>query len=221
MKSTFKILLAGILFTGLLLGCNQPATDEKVTLPFYNTPDFTPEWIKEEEAGYQNIHQIANFEFVNQLGQQVNNNTFEGKIYVADFFFTICPSICPKMTNNLLQIQKAFDKDDDIMILSHSVTPKIDSVGQLFSYANTNKIDSDKWHLVTGDQREIYDMARKSYFAEKAEGYDKPVDAFVHTENFILVDHRKRIRGIYNGTLAVELKRLIADIQTLKTELKH
>ena len=199
------------------LACTQQ--EEIVTLPFYNTPDFTPEWIYENDIKYNSIHQITEFEFTNQHGEAISNETFDGKIYVADFFFTTCPGICPEMTNNLLTIQEFFQSDKEIMILSHSVTPWVDSVARLEIYAELNGIDAKKWHLVTGDKDKIYEIARKYYFAEKSEGYDKSPEAFVHTENFLLIDYQRRIRGIYNGTLAVEMERLIADINTLKKEL--
>ena len=213
------VIRAGKVFTLILFLISCAAKEETLTLPFYNSPDFTPEWISENEPGYKDIHQVAEFRFINQSGEFVDNKTFDRKIYVTDFFFTICPGICPKMTSNLLTIQESFRLDEDVLILSHSVTPWVDTVGQLKTYAELNEIDQKKWHLVTGDANEIYEMARKYYFAERSEGYDKSSDEFLHTENFLLIDHHRRIRGIYNGTLAVEMDRLIADIHTLKKEL--
>ena len=111
-------------------------------------------------------------------------------------FFTSCPGICPKMTNNLLTVQEFFRFDEEVLILSHSVTPEIDDVSRLKTYAGLNGIDQKKWHLVTSDQDKVYEMARKYYFAEKSDGYNKPPQAFVHTENFLLIDYKRRIRGI-------------------------
>ncbi len=206
-----------LVFIVFLISC--AGKEETSTLPFYNTPDFTPEWIDEEEPRFGDIHQIGEFRFMNQSGEFVDNKTFDGKIYITDFFFTTCPGICPKMTGNLSTIQEAFRNDDDVLILSHSVTPWVDTVGQLQTYASLNEIDPEKWHLVTGDADKIYEMARKYYFAERSEGYNKSSDEFLHTENFLLIDHLRRIRGIYNGTLAVEMDRLMTDIHTLKREL--
>ncbi len=221
MKARIYNCIAFLFSITIVIGCNPPDHHETITLPFYNSPDFTPEWIEEDQKAFSTIHKIDTFKLVNQLGQEITNETFDGKIYVADFFFTICPGICPKMTDNLLAVQKAFEEDREVMILSHSVTPRIDSVAQLKTYAETNNISAKKWHLVTGSKEKIYHMARRSYFAEKAAGYDKPIEAFVHTENFILIDHQRRIRGVYNGTLKVEVERLIEDIRTLKKESPH
>jgi protein SCO1/2 len=203
------------IFWIIAVACSVNQEAEDVKLPFYNQADFTPEWINEEDSNYNQIHKIADFQFINQDSIIVTNQTFEGNIYVADFFFTICPSICPKMTSNLDIVHKEFKNRDDVMILSHSVMPWVDSVSVLKKYAIDKGVDSERWHFVTGDKNEIYDLARSSYFAEKEIGLLKENDAFLHTENFILVDKKGRIRGVYNGTLPLEMKRLITDIKTL------
>lgn len=189
-----------------------------IALPYFNTPDFTPQWLSTAEVNAAETHSIAPFAFTNQNGVVVVNSTFAGKVYVADFFFTSCGSICPKMTRNMASLQEAFSSESDLLLLSHSVTPEIDSVPRLKQYAESMGVNDNKWHLVTGDQAEIYELARKSYFAEERIGYDKGVDAFLHTENFILVDRNGHIRGIYNGTLGVEVTRLIEDIEMLLNE---
>ena len=198
--------------------CNSnPETQNRVdSLPFYNSAEFTPEWIPENSKDYQSIHQIAPFAFYNQNGELVNNQTVTGKIYVTDFFFTTCPSLCPKLTGNMSRLQEEFRNDDEILLVSHTVMPWVDSVDVLRNYGERMEIDPNKWLLLTGEAESIYQMARKSYFAELEVGYSRSPDEFIHTENFILVDQLGRIRGIYNGTLGLEIRRIIEDIKLLK-----
>lgn len=210
MKKVY-ILLSLISFC-FVISCQQPETQTR--LPFYNSADFTPEWIEKSDASYEQIHTIADFNFTNQEGKAVSNETLKGNIYVADFFFTICPSICPKMTSNLSRIQEGFS-GDKVKLVSYSVMPWADSVSVLKNYAEVKGIDNSQWHLLTGETEAIYDLARQSYFAEKEIGLDKSSDEFLHTENFILVDKMGRIRGVYNGTLGLEMTRLSQDIKTL------
>jgi len=162
-------------------------------------------------------HKIADFKLVNQNGDTITQKNYEGKIYVADFFFTTCPSICPIMTKNMVAIQKEIINDDDVMLLSHSVTPEIDSVKQLKKYALEKGVKDKKWNLVTGDKKQIYELARKSYLAVKTTGDGGPFD-MVHTENFILIDKEKRIRGFYDGTDSNDIERLLEEINILKEE---
>ena len=212
----YKIsLLASSIFLTLVISCNKTDVEK---LPFYNSPDFTPEWIKNGSGANGEIHNIAPFSFTNQNNETVTQETFSNKIYVADFFFTSCPGICPKLTKNMSDLQEYFINDEEILLLSHTVTPWMDTVAQLKNYAENNDIIDGKWHLVTGDQEKLYTIARKYYFAEMDEGYNKTADDFLHTENFILVDKQRRIRGVYNGTLSVNVNRLIKDIELLKHE---
>jgi protein SCO1/2 len=155
---------------------------------------------------------------INQNGEHITDKSVEGKIYVVDFFFTSCPGICKKMTNNMMDVQAAFKYDSDVLILSHSVTPENDSVTILKNYADGNGIISGKWHLLTGERKAIYDLGRKSYFTEEDLGEERTEDEFLHTENFVLIDQNKRIRGIYNGLKKADVAQLIEDIQTLKLE---
>jgi protein SCO1/2 len=187
-------------------------------LPFFNTPDWSPEWIEKNNTEYQKIHQIPAFNFKDQEGNIISNNTVNGKIYVANFFYTKCRGICPKMTTNMSLLQEAFKNDTMILLLSHSVTPELDSITVLKNYAILNKVDSKKWHLLTGDKNEIYALAKQQYFAGDSVGFYQTGNEFLHTENFILVDQKRRIRGVYNGTLAIEIDRIKEDIQTLKLE---
>tara|TARA_Y100000992_G_C21193807_1_gene456919 strand:- start:214 stop:888 length:675 start_codon:yes stop_codon:yes gene_type:complete len=191
-------------------------------LPQKKLPVFQPAMVNYElvDSTIQHIkkfHRIADFELINQNGKTVTHENFNGKIYVADFFFTTCPTICISMTDNLLKVQKEIQNNPNILLISHSVTPKIDSVTQLKKYAIEKGVNDKKWHLVTGDKKEIYKLARKSYLAVKDEGDGGPFD-MIHTENFILVDPDKRIRGFYDGTDSKEIKRLLLEIKILNSE---
>jgi|TARA_Y100000768_G_scaffold147716_1_gene110223 protein SCO1/2 len=194
----------------------------KALLPQKKLPVFQPAMVNYElvDSTIQHIkkfHRIADFELINQNGKTVTHENFNGKIYVADFFFTTCPTICISMTDNLLKVQKEIQNNPNILLISHSVTPKIDSVTQLKKYAIEKGVNDKKWHLVTGDKKEIYKLARKSYLAVKDEGDGGPFD-MIHTENFILVDPDKRIRGFYDGTDSKEIKRLLLEIKILNSE---
>jgi protein SCO1/2 len=193
--------------------------DSLVTLPFFNQPDWTPEWINQTDSAYQHIHTIPSFSFLNQNGKVVDENIVAGKIYVANFFFTKCRNICPKMTTNMHLLQETFKSDTAILLLSHSVTPETDDVKVLNKYALDNKVDAAKWHLLTGDKKVIYSLAKQQYFAGDTVGYYQSGNEFLHTENFILVDQHRRIRGVYNGTLPVEINRIKEDIAILKSEI--
>lgn len=162
-------------------------------------------------------HSIADFELVNQNGQTVTQNDYKDQIYVADFFFTTCQTICPIMTDHMKQIQQELKDDPAVKLLSHTVTPEIDSVAQLKKYAVEKGVNDSKWNLVTGDKKQIYELARKSYLVVKdlPEGEEY---GMIHTENFVLVDTQRRIRGFYDGTDPQAIAQLLKDIQILKAE---
>lgn len=193
-------------------------TEVAAKLPYYVSADFTPQWLTNEEATAQKIHTIAPFTLFNQNGETVTEEMLEGKIYVADFFFTTCPGICPAMTENMNILQEKFLDDEGVQLLSFSVTPEKDSVPVLKQYANAKGIKQNTWQLLTGNQKMIYDLGRKSYFIEEDLGLTKAADDFLHTENFVLVDGDKHIRGIYNGLNKTSVQQLIADIMSLKKE---
>jgi protein SCO1/2 len=198
-------------------GCAKKQTGE-IMLPYYLDATFTPVWFESDDVP-DDLHQIAPFEFTNQEGNLVNNDSLSGKIYVANFFFTVCPSVCPRMTANLERVQNEFTNDGSVLLISHSVMPWVDSVAAIKSYALEKGIKSSKWHLVTGDKSKIYSLARNSYFAD--EGFGKSVTGesdFLHTENIVLVDPLGHLRGVYNGTIPLEMARLIEDIYRLKKE---
>jgi protein SCO1/2 len=189
--------------------------EKKQSLPYYHTADFTPLWTDEQNFKIDTLHQIASFQFTDQQSRVVSNETVKGKIYVANFFFTACPSICPRMTNYLTKVQNAFASDSSVMILSHSVMPWADSVGRLQDYATIHHLNNYQWRLLTGKQSEIYELARKSYFAEEVAGFKRDSTDFVHTEHCLLVDREGHLRGIYKGTVELDIDRMISDIQTL------
>lgn len=199
------------------MSCNQkPKPGE--ALPYYNTPDFTPIWLSQSEAAEKTLHTIPDFAFVNQDGDTITQAEYEGKVYVADFFFTSCPGICPKLTNNLKMAADTFKGVEDVMFISYTVAPWTDSVPRLKTYAENNEIDANQWNLLTGEKYELYSLARKSYFAEEEPGFNKDSSEFLHTEHFVLIDKNKHIRGLYNGTLELETQRMIDDIRLLLKE---
>jgi protein SCO1/2 len=187
------------------------------SLPIFNPLDVNPELVDSTVQYISKYHTIADFSFVNQNGKTITQKDYEGKVYVADFFFTTCGSICPKMTTNLAEVQKAIINNPKVMLLSHTVFPETDSVPVLKAYAIKNGVVDSKWNLVTGDKKEIYTMARKSYLAVKL-GKPEQLYDMVHTENFVLVDTKRRVRGFYDGTKKEDMKRLIEDINFLCTE---
>jgi protein SCO1 len=162
-------------------------------------------------------HTIADFSLTNQNGEAVSGKTVAGKIYVANFFFATCQSICPEMSGNLVDVQKEFLNDDSLLILSHSVNPLHDTVEVLKNYAGTYGIKSGKWHLLTGDKKMIYDLAKTSYLVNALEDDGTP-EGFLHSELLLLIDGKGRIRGMYDGTDKAAVQKLIADIKLLKTE---
>ncbi|RLD25136.1 MAG: SCO family protein [Bacteroidetes bacterium] len=186
-------------------------------LKVYQPADFNAEVVDTTLQHIKKYHTIANFSLTNQNGKTITQEDYKDKIYVADFFFTTCQTICPIMTDNMVIIQERLKADTTVMLLSYSVTPEIDTVAQLKRYSIEYEVDDDKWNLVTGDRKQIYDLARKSYLAVKDLPDSQPY-GMIHTENFILVDTQKRIRGIYDGTNTEEIEKLLQDIEILKRE---
>jgi protein SCO1 len=207
----FGVLLV---FSIIVISLFYTALKPKKSLPIFNPSDVNPELVDTTVQYISKYHTIANFSFTNQNGRTITQKDYEGKIYVADFFFTTCKSICPKMTTNLVDVQKAFLDNPKVKLLSFSVMPDVDNVSVLKEYAKINGVVDSKWNLVTGDKKAIYTMARKSYLAVKQGKPDEQYD-MVHTENFVLVDSKKRVRGFYDGTNKEEIQRLIGDIKWL------
>ncbi|KAA5827300.1 SCO family protein [Algibacter amylolyticus] len=184
-------------------------------LPIYQPTMVSTELVDSTIQHQKKYHKIADFSLTNQNGKTITQKDYKDKIYVADFFFTTCQTICPIMTTNMAEIQNEILNDNEVMLLSHSVTPEIDTVAQLKRYAIKKGVNDKKWNLVTGDKKEIYKLARKSYLAVKDQGDGGPFD-MVHTENFMLIDKKRQIRGFYDGTNTEDIKRLINDIAILK-----
>lgn len=189
-------------------------------LPVYQPGDINPRLVDNSLQGLREDHRVAAFRLVNQLGDTVSGKELGNKVYVADFFFTRCPTICPVMSANMQKVQEALRDIPDFMILSHSVTPEADSVVVLKEYGERYDTDPQRWWLLTGDKKHIYELARKSYFAVLDEG-DGGMQDFIHTENFVLVDKEKRLRGFYDGTREKEVQRLIEDVRTLMKEYEN
>lgn len=210
-----KPVISFILFFNLLvicaLSCNQLSNKE---LPVYNPSDFNLELVDKSLHNTTENHTVADFELINQNGKIVTQEVYKDKIYVVDFFFTRCPSICPIMTKNMANLQTKFLNNNEIMFLSISVTPEIDSIPVLRKYATDKGVIDSKWNVTTGSKKHIYALARKSYFAVVEQG-DGGLQDFIHTPNFILVDKKKQIRGIYDGTIDKELLRLVNDLKVL------
>jgi protein SCO1/2 len=206
-----------ILFSVVTISLFYSALKPQKTLPIYNPADVNPELVDSTVQYKSKYHTIADFSFVNQNGDTITQKNYEGKIYVADFFFTTCGSICPKMSTNLVDVQKAVLNNPKVMLLSHTVFPEVDSVSVLKAYAIKYGVVDSKWNLVTGDKKDIYTMARKSYLAVKLGKPDQLYD-MVHTENFVLVDQKRRVRGFYDGTDKEDIKRLLDDIDFLCKE---
>ena len=185
-------------------------------LPIYQPAEVNYKLVDSSLQHIKKYHKIANFSLLNQSGEKITLDNYNDKIFVADFFFTKCPSICPIMTNNMLELQKKIIADDSVMIISFSVDPKNDTVEQLNNYAQEKGIDQKKWNLLTGDKSKIYDLARKSFFVAELDKKDD--NEIIHTENFVLVDPDKRIRGYYDGTNIDEVLKILDDIKTLKNE---
>lgn len=189
----------------------------KKVLPIYQPSMVNFEMVDSTMQYQSKYHKIADFQLINQNGDTITQEDYKDKIYVADFFFTTCQTICPIMTDHMVQIQKATAKDHDLKLLSYSVTPEIDDVAQLKRYAIEKGVDDDKWNLVTGDKKQIYNLARKSYLAVKTDGNGDEYD-MIHTENFMLIDKKQQIRGYYDGTKSEDIDRLLEDIKVLKHE---
>ena len=211
---TLKRCLLFFLCLSLFLGLSSCNSKENKVLPIYNPVDFKSELVDKSLRTKDSNHTVADFSLINQNGQVITQDNYKDKIYVTDFFFTTCGTICPIMIDNMTKIQEEFIDNEDIMLLSLSVTPEIDNVSVLKAYAKNKGVNDAKWNVTTGDKKHIYNLARKSYFAVVEQG-DGGLQDFIHTPNFILVDKDKQIRGIYDGTNDDDIKRIIDDIYVL------
>ena len=203
-----------LLFAAFAIGLFYYILNPLETLPIYQPAEVNEKLVDSSIIHVSKYHKIADFKLTNQNGEKITQEFYNDKIYVADFFFTTCQDICPVMTKNMYQLQQELKNDNNILFLSHTVIPEIDTVEQLKKYAIENKIDESRWNLVTGDKKQIYDLARKSYLA--VEDVEFGEFDMIHTENFMLIDKQKQIRGFYDGTNTEEIQRLLKDIEILK-----
>mgnify|MGYP001363230977 FL=1 len=183
-------------------------------LPIYQPAEVNEKLVDSSIIHVAKYHKISDFKLTNQNGKEITQANYKDKIYVADFFFTTCQDICPVMTKNMYQLQEELKNDNEILLLSHTVIPEVDTVEQLKEYAIENNVDDSKWNLVTGDKKQIYELARKSYLAVEDSNFNE--FDMIHTENFMLIDKEKQIRGFYDGTNSEEINRLLKDIEILK-----
>ena len=221
MKKLLNVNKYVLLLAVFCVVCSCSKKKEKTSrvseLPYYSDATFTPGWYDEESKVPPNFHTISPFSLKDQNAVNVTERDMDGMITVVDFFFTTCPGICPKMTDNMSLVQEAFRDKEDVQIFSHTVTPEFDSVEILKEYAESRGIEDNRWRLLTGERKVIYELGRNQYFVEEDLGLEKGIDDFIHTENFILIDKERRIRGIYNGLNKTSVQQLIADIKALAT----
>ena len=221
-KLTLKkiILTAAVaLSAGFLHSCSESGAQEK-TLPILGEREAVEREVNGQLVVDTLYHQIPDFAFVNQDSQQVTQETVKGKIYVTDFFFTSCPSICPKMKSQMLRVYEEYKNNPDVVLLSHSIDPQHDTVAVLKDYADRLGVQSDTWHFLTGEKDSIYDIATKYLVAVQDDG-DAAEGGFTHGGHFILVDEQRRIRGVYDGTKEASVDQLLQDIPALLNEQKH
>jgi protein SCO1/2 len=205
------LYLAAVVF--FVSACNGPAPKES-TAPAQVLPIIGEKKFNGKDTVY---HTIADFSFVNQYGETITQNTVKDKIYVANFFFATCQSICPRMNSQMSRVQQAFKDDPEVLFLSHTINPLNDTVEVLAEYAAKYGAIKGKWHLLTGDKKKIYDLAKRSYLVNAVED-DGTEEGFIHSEYLLLIDKQKRIRTLYDGTDSVQVNKLIEDIKLLKTE---
>lgn len=220
MKKYSGILIAGLIFIIGVLLATRILTHEK-KLKIFNPIDVNPVLVDDSLKNVAKNHRVSQFALSDQQGLVTDASFLKDKIYVADFFFTTCQTICPVMQSHMNIVADVFKEKKDVKFISFSVTPQIDTVPVLRAYAEQLGINYDQWRLLTGDKKKIYDLARKSYFAlkpaETGKG-DGGVSDFIHTNNFVLVDKNKRIRGYYDGTSSEDIERLIEEVNILLDE---
>jgi protein SCO1/2 len=208
-----KILcFCALFFTLIVTACQQP---EK-KLPILGERKAVIRRVNGQAVTDTLYHTIPTFRFINQDGSQITDRTFAGKVYVADFFFTTCPTICPKMRTQMLKIFEKYKENPEVMLLSHTINPGHDTVPVLKEYAESIGVNSDKWHFVTGEKQKIYEIGQNSYQV-KTISEDK-AGGFMHSGAFILVDKQRRIRGLYDGTVPEQVDQLLVDIDVLLAE---
>lgn len=212
-----RFFLVMIILSGVIIYTFYTVLKPQKKLPIFQPNEVNIELVDSTVQYVRKFHKIADFQLVNQNGDTITQEKFNDKIYIADFFFTTCQTICPIMTDHMAQLQKQLINNDDVLLLSHTVTPEIDTIAQLKKYAIEKGVIDTKWQLVTGDKKQIYNLARKSYLASKSNGNGGPYD-LIHTENFVLVDKQRRVRGFYDGTIPESVDKILNDIKILQQE---
>jgi protein SCO1/2 len=222
-KNMFSIGALLLVFAAIVYGGLQAFTSKK-------PPKILPvlgEFQEIDSLGIDGKHYMVNkphtippFSFINQYGQTVTHQDLNSKIYVTDFFFTTCQSICPVMSVSMQRMQEVFKNQPDVSFLSHTVDPETDSVPQLLAYANRHNAIAGKWHFLTGNKKDLYHAARSGYLVTATEG-DGGEEDFIHTQNFVLIDKMKRIRGYYDGTDSLEVNKMINDVNLLLAEYAY
>lgn len=202
-----------LLAAAVLAACASESHDG---LPYYVGDDGTPTWLEPGSAALGSADRVGDFTLVDQTGRRVTGADVAGRIRVASFFFTRCTDLCPRLKSGLARVQAAFAGADDVVILSHSVTPEADGPDVLAAYARANGIVAGRWELLTGDRAEIERLAYADYRVNLSDGSRYGVDSLAHTETLVLVDGAGRIRGYYNGSLPYDVDRLIEDVRTLR-----
>lgn len=212
-NKTYLFILLAIAVVAGLYYMSTTRSQPIRTLPYFEPKNYTSTKSKEH-------HAVQDFSFINQFNEKVTQKTVKQKVYVTDFFFTTCQSICPIMSHQLERVYAAFKNRNDFLILSHTVNPETDSIPQLLQYAQKHKVTDNHWLFLTGDKKQLYELARKGYLLNAEEG-NGGEDDFIHTQNFALVDKERHIRGFYDGTDSAEVSRLIADINLLFEEYAY
>lgn len=215
-RATARKAIHRVVISWALLMANVFAVAQ--TLPYYDTAQFTPLWLDSGDDAIAQVHQVGEFSLTNQHGDTVDSQTTEGKIYVTSFFFSTCPGICPTLKSKLSRVQEAYADNESVLILSHSIRPTSDTVQILKDYASANNITSANWHLLTGERDSIYQLAKQSYFASEDLGEQASLEEFLHTENLLLIDQDRHIRGVYNGLSNASVSYLLQDINVLLGE---
>lgn len=203
--------------TTLLMSALVSSANE---LPYYNSAEFTPHWLTPKNSELDSFHRIPAFALINQEGAEISEATVDNKIYVASFFFSTCPGICPAFRSKLAEVQAHYSNNTNVLILSHSIRPTTDTPEVLKAYAEKNAVQSKNWHLLTGQAETIYQLARDAYFANEDLGNIKDLNDFLHTENLLLIDQNRHIRGVYNGLSKASVANLVADINSLLAKKK-
>ena len=206
------VLVAQMAFGAIVFtGCGTVAADGSAPLPYYDGPDFTPHWSPI-------AHRVSDFRLTTQRGETLTGESLRGRIHVASFVYTKCAAVCPVLVRDLAKVQAAIATLPDVVLVSYTVTPEADTPAALAAFGRERSIDPDRWRLVTGDRRQIWRLARESYFADDPRALDgepSPEQAFLHTEKVLLVDRHLHLRGVYNGTSAFDIEHLITDLRRL------